>query len=203
MQAVAVILDRISTIRERIGMSPVDTPFAPQLERAVEKLGGARYAVASSGYVTLGQAVAGALSPSPVSPTDAGWAPPLPGLPSSGFGFRTDPFTGERKFHTGVDIGAPAGTPIHAAGAGVVSYAGPRGGYGNVVIIDHPDGKQTYYAHQSRIDVTVGRQVVAGQTIGAVGSTGRSTGPHLHFEVREDGKPIDPALIFPDYGGHT
>ncbi len=118
---------------------------------------------------------------------------PLPGFEfGSGFGMRTDPIDGSQKMHKGIDIGAPAGTPIAAAADGVVTWAGERGGYGRLVVIDHGDGVETRYAHQSRLDVVPGQRVTAGQTIGAVGSTGRSTGPHLHFEVRLGGEAVDP-----------
>lgn len=117
---------------------------------------------------------------------------PVDGEVTSEFGPRTHPVTGAHGHHDGIDIAAPTGTPIAAAAGGTVSYAGVMGGYGNVVIIDHPNGLQTLYAHQSRISVTVGQKVSAGQAIGAVGSTGMSTGPHLHFEVKRDGEAIDP-----------
>jgi len=94
--------------------------------------------------------------------------------------------------HTGVDFRGGTGTPILAAGAGTVVYAGPRGGYGNTVVIDHGGSLATLYAHQSAIHVSVGTVVVAGQVIGAVGATGFATGPHLHFEVRTGGTPVDP-----------
>ncbi len=111
---------------------------------------------------------------------------------TSGFGARRDPFHGGERQHHGVDFGAAAGTPIRAAAAGVVRFAGTRGGYGNVVIVAHPDGSETRYAHCRDLAVRAGEAVAAGQSIATVGSTGRSTGPHLHFEVRRDGKPVDP-----------
>jgi murein DD-endopeptidase MepM/ murein hydrolase activator NlpD len=111
---------------------------------------------------------------------------------SSGFGWRADPFHGERKFHSGVDLSAPMGTPIGAARGGTVIHAGPAGGYGNLVIVDHGDGVTSRYAHCSSIEVAKGDPVSAGQRIARVGSTGRSTGPHLHFEVRNAGTAIDP-----------
>jgi murein DD-endopeptidase MepM/ murein hydrolase activator NlpD len=111
---------------------------------------------------------------------------------SSGFGPRTHPIYGDTRVHKGTDFAAPSGTPIAAAGAGTVVAAGPQGGYGNVVIIDHGNALATLYAHQSRLAVVVGQTVVAGETIGAVGSTGNSTGPHLHFEVRLYGTPVNP-----------
>lgn len=123
---------------------------------------------------------------------------PLPGYYeiSSPFGWRTHPLTGQKKLHTGTDIPAPTGTPIHAAGDGVVIYAGWYGAYGNAVIIDHGKGYSTLYGHQSKIAVSTGQQVKAGQVIGNVGSTGWSTGPHLHFEVRIAGNPTDPLQYF-------
>ena len=94
--------------------------------------------------------------------------------------------------HSGLDIAAPNGTPIKAASGGTVSFAGTSGGYGNLVIIDHENGVQTYYGHCSKIYVSVGDEIIAGDTIAAVGTTGFSTGNHLHFEIRKDGKTINP-----------
>ena len=108
------------------------------------------------------------------------------------FGPRTHPITGESKVHTGVDIAASQGTPIKAAGDGVVKMAGANGGYGNWTLIDHGGGLATGYAHQSRIAVSIGQHVSTGEVIGYVGSTGASTGPHLHWEVRVNGNPVDP-----------
>lgn len=121
---------------------------------------------------------------------------PVPGPITSPFGNRLDPYYHVWQLHTGVDIGAPAGTPIVAAAAGRVSQAGWFGGYGNYTCIDdgQADGQRlsTCYGHQQKILVTPGEQVNAGQVIGLVGSTGASTGPHLHFEVRLGGRPVDP-----------
>ena len=122
---------------------------------------------------------------------------PVPGQVGSGFGMRVHPIYRVRKMHTGVDIGAATGTPVKAADAGKVFYTGRRGGYGNTVMIDHgvdSRGRQivTLYAHLSRITCKVGDTVARGQAIGAVGSTGISTGPHLHFEVRVNNEPVDP-----------
>jgi murein DD-endopeptidase MepM/ murein hydrolase activator NlpD len=121
------------------------------------------------------------------------WRNPVAGRVTSTYGRRVDPINGGARDHHGVDIAAPRGTPIGAAAAGTVVFAGRRGGYGNTVIIEQPDGKQTLYAHAEELLVKAGERVNAGQTIATVGSTGRSTGPHLHFEVRENGQPIDPS----------
>jgi len=111
---------------------------------------------------------------------------------SSGFGYRSDPFTRRAAFHAGIDFKGPRGTPIFAAAKGVVSFAGRRQGYGNCIEISHGNGLVTRYAHMSRLGAHFGQKVDAGQAIGAMGSTGRSTGPHLHFEVRLHDRPINP-----------
>jgi murein DD-endopeptidase MepM/ murein hydrolase activator NlpD len=112
---------------------------------------------------------------------------------TSGFGYRTDPVTGAQAFHSGLDLGAACGTPIKAAGTGVVISAGfNTGGYGNMTLINHGGGLSTLYGHQSSIIVSAGQNVSQGQVIGYVGSTGKSTGCHLHFEVRVNGNPVDP-----------
>lgn len=135
--------------------------------------------------VLMRQRVASAVTP-------AGW-PVRGGWISSPFGPRIDPFTGRPSFHPGVDIADPIGTPIHAMAAGIVTYAGEDGGYGMLVRIADGDGRTTYYGHTSKILVSLGQLVQKGQLIARVGSTGRSTGPHLHFEVRQNGDPVNPA----------
>jgi murein DD-endopeptidase MepM/ murein hydrolase activator NlpD len=117
---------------------------------------------------------------------------PVSGPVVSGFGYRTDPITGQQAFHAGIDFAASCGTPIKAGGAGVIFSAGPNGGYGNATVINHGGGLATLYAHQSSIAVSVGQVVEQGQVIGYVGSTGKSTGCHLHFEVRVNGTPVNP-----------
>jgi murein DD-endopeptidase MepM/ murein hydrolase activator NlpD len=111
---------------------------------------------------------------------------------SSGFGYRSDPFTHSGSFHPGLDFRGPYGAPIYAAARGVVSFVGQRSGYGNCVEVTHGDGLVTRYAHMSAFHAHTGEQVNAGEQIGAIGSTGRSTGPHLHFEVRINDRPVNP-----------
>jgi murein DD-endopeptidase MepM/ murein hydrolase activator NlpD len=120
-------------------------------------------------------------------------ARPVPGGIVSPFGPRYHPILHYTRMHSGSDMSAGSGTPIHACRAGTVVTAGSQGGYGNTVIIDHGGFMATLYAHQSRIAVSNGQHVEAGEIIGYVGSTGMSTGPHLHFEVRLSGNPVDPA----------
>lgn len=114
---------------------------------------------------------------------------------TSGFGTRARPLGAGSEVHPGVDLGAPAGTAIRAVKEGVVRYAGARGGYGNCVIIDHPDGTETRYAHCATVGVAAGAVVRAGEDIATVGSTGWSTGPHLHFELRVKGVAVDPGAL--------
>lgn len=111
---------------------------------------------------------------------------------TSNFGWRVHPILGTERFHSGTDFGADHGTPILAAAPGTVIVADWYGGYGNAVVIDHGGGITTLYGHCSELYVSEGQTVVAGQAIAAIGSTGLSTGPHLHFEVRENGDPVDP-----------
>jgi murein DD-endopeptidase MepM/ murein hydrolase activator NlpD len=115
------------------------------------------------------------------------------GYISSGFGERVDPFTGGEEFHEGIDFAAPEGTPIHAVAAGIVTMAGPHGGYGNMVQIDHGNGYSTRYGHAEKVLVHVGETVQRGDVIALLGSTGRSTGPHVHFEVLKNGHEVNPA----------
>lgn len=118
------------------------------------------------------------------------------GIITSRFGGRRDPVFGGRKNHAGIDIGVGHGTPVYAAGSGYVQHAGWYFGYGNFIKISHEFGYQTAYAHLSSIDVEQGTYVKKGQFIGRVGSTGYSTGPHLHFELIKDGKQINPMTMF-------
>lgn len=120
---------------------------------------------------------------------------PVAGTVSSSFGMRHDPIHGKKGFHGGVDIAAPAGAEIKAASGGKATFSGTRAGYGNIVEIDHGGGMVTRYAHNSANLVVAGEQIKAGQVIAIVGRTGRASGTHLHFEVRQDGRPVDPASL--------
>jgi murein DD-endopeptidase MepM/ murein hydrolase activator NlpD len=158
-------------------LSEQNTPFAQALERARQNHG-----------LTLG--VRGVVEALPTTrPTPAAIRY------SSGFGYRIHPLMGTRRLHAGLDMAAPAGTPIFAAGSGVVRSAGWGGGYGNLVQVDHGNGLVTRYAHLSQMNVTGGQPVGNGALIGLMGTTGASTGSHLHFETRIHGTPVNPACF--------
>ncbi len=118
---------------------------------------------------------------------------PVDGRLLSAFGRRMDPFSGEGALHRGVDIGAPFGTAVHATADGVVVFASVMNGFGRVVVVDHGNGFQTYYAHLSRLAVVAGQEIRQGGVVGALGASGRTTSPHLHYEVRRFGTPQNPA----------
>ena len=133
----------------------------------------------------------------PSASAGGGWVWPCAGCPqTSAFGWRTHPIFGDRRLHAGIDLGAPTGTTVRAAAGGTVLIAGPTGGYGNFVVVDHGSGLSTAYAHMDSVSVRAGQSVQPGQKVGEVGSTGNSTGPHLHFELRRNGDPIDPLSQF-------
>jgi len=117
---------------------------------------------------------------------------PVVGVLRSSFGGRSDPFSGEGAFHTGIDLQTPAGTPVHVTGDGVVISAGWSGRYGKLVVVDHGNRLDTYYAHLSQLMVIPGQEVRRGEVIALSGSSGHATGPHLHYEVRLSGTPINP-----------
>ena len=131
------------------------------------------------------------------SPIGAGWE----SVVTSEFGYRNDPFTGETRGHTGMDLAVPTGTPIRAALPGTVTVSQYNSSYGYYVIIDHGNGLSTLYGHNSRLLAQVGQTVEAGDIISLSGSTGRSTGPHLHFEVRVNGERTNPRYYLPKTGG--
>lgn len=134
--------------------------------------------------------------PPPSQPSTSAMLWPSNGPKTSDYGWRTHPIFGTRRFHAGIDIGAGYGAAIYAARDGVVHTSGVMSGYGNTVVIDHGGGTATLYAHQSSLSVSAGQSVSRGDVIGYVGSTGYSTGPHLHFEVRVNGSPTDPMAYF-------
>jgi murein DD-endopeptidase MepM/ murein hydrolase activator NlpD len=159
---------------------------------------------AANGATTLGAMLRAGTSqaPSAASLFSSGSGPfaghvatvsPVEGVVSSSFGPRVHPITGQHRDHDGLDIAAPTGTAVRAITDGTVVRAEDAGGYGLLVEVDHGNGVITRYAHLSSIDVEVGQRLGVGGHLGAVGSTGRSTGPHLHVEVRVDGEPLDPA----------
>jgi murein DD-endopeptidase MepM/ murein hydrolase activator NlpD len=126
---------------------------------------------------------------------------PVKGLVTAGYGFRSSPFTGRREMHEGLDIAAPHGTPIVATADGVVSFAGPLAAFGNVVFINHGHGFTTFYAHNSSNRVQEGQRVKRGEVIATVGTTGRTTGPHVHYEIQANGATVNPFKYIVDTSG--
>ncbi|NUM89821.1 MAG: M23 family metallopeptidase, partial [Bdellovibrionales bacterium] len=124
---------------------------------------------------------------------------PTGGWFTSGFGVRSSPYTGKPTMHEGLDLANHSGSPILAPGSGVITFAGARPGYGNLITIDHGYGIQTQFGHVAKFSVRTGEKVKRGERIGTVGSTGRSTGPHVHYEVRVNGIPVDPQFYIVDY----
>ncbi|HEY3380289.1 MAG TPA: peptidoglycan DD-metalloendopeptidase family protein [Vicinamibacterales bacterium] len=148
-----------------------------------------------------GRSILPVVTPAADDEPEAALPLPLSSGISSPFGIRADPFSGTRRFHAGVDIQAAYGREVPAAGSGRVVFSGAQGGYGNTVVIEHADGIRTRYAHLASVQVGTGAVVDAGAVIGRVGSTGRSTGPHLHFEVLQDGHPVNPEVAATKYAG--
>ena len=136
-------------------------------------------------------------TPLPLDRESAGPTHPVNGVVSSRYGMRRDPLDASARFHHGLDVAAPEGTAVRAPASGRVVFAGTRGGYGQAVVVEHPDGFQTLFAHLSQIDVAVGATIDQGAVLGRVGQSGRATGPHLHFEVRKEGERIDPETWLP------
>lgn len=203
------VLNRIGEIRRQFGAAGPETGFAlsdaPQTD-------GRTVAAAerpSPGGVIVGQM--GGLAPTvtavetqharldqistaPISDQAIlNLSPPLPAMDiASEYGMRLHPIHGDHRMHHGIDLDADAGTPVSTISDGIVTFAGERGGYGNLVIVDHGGGYETRYGHQEQLTVMEGDLLRSGDVIGYVGSTGASTGPHLHFEVRRDGVSVDP-----------
>ena len=176
--------------------------IAEQLVGQIEREQAARQAAAGAGPAQVASArsepATPAARPLPAIATHAvdGTVLPVAGEISSPFGVRADPFTGAPRFHAGVDVAAPRGTAIRAVADGEVVFSGwRRGGTGRVVEVRHADGLVTSYAHAERTLVRAGQHVVAGEVVATVGSSGRASGPHLHFAATRDGQPIDPAEI--------
>lgn len=122
---------------------------------------------------------------------------------SSGYGVRNHPVTHAVRHHSGIDLAAPAGAPIRAIRGGFVIFADSLGHYGNLVVVDHGDGFVSRYGHCDKLKAHIGQRVTAGQIIATVGQTGRTTGPHLHFEVMLNGKPFDPDRLIPGLGAEA
>ena len=187
--ALAATSERVKSLQGQETHLEAESRDLAALARRAETVAAA--AAASRAAAAPVTAAAPASAPVSSSVSTGGFVWPTGGPVTSGFGYRWG------RMHEGIDIGAPEGQPIVASSAGVVSYAGVMGGYGNIVLIDHGNGITTAYAHQSAIQVSTGTSVGAGQQIGLVGNTGQSTGPHLHFEVRVGGSPRDPLGYLP------
>jgi murein DD-endopeptidase MepM/ murein hydrolase activator NlpD len=170
---------------------PLAQPSLEQLQQAVEGLD-----VATDQSTDVFTLIESRLLQTRLAALMVPSAPPVEVPVGSGFGFRSDPITGRAALHTGLDFPAETGTPIHAAAGGIVVVKEWHAAYGHVVEVDHGNGLVTRYAHCATIEVEVGALVRRGQRIATIGNSGRSTGPHLHFEVLVDGVPQDPARFF-------
>jgi len=183
----------VATAPTPASLAQTDNPSPQQIDRSIADLSALR-AEALSGQIS--RALEGGLSPTFGGDwTELADAPslwPVEGRVASGFGVREDPFNGEGAFHTGIDIDAPMGTPVRAAGDGNVAEAGMASGYGREIVLDHGHDLSTVYAHLSAFAVLPGQHVTRGQVIGYVGESGRATGPHLHYEVRVHNVPVNP-----------
>jgi len=179
----------VSEIRE-LERVELERRKAEERRRAEEQRKAAEKKISESASKDDGGAVQSA--PTPSEPDNGQFHRPVPGPITSGFGYRFHPVLKYSRLHAGVDFRAPTGTPVRAAQSGTVLIAGWKGGYGNTVVISHGNGLTTLYGHNSRLAVKAGQYVSRGQIIAYAGSTGLSTGPHLHFEVRVNGEPKNP-----------
>jgi murein DD-endopeptidase MepM/ murein hydrolase activator NlpD len=191
-QVAAQERDNVTQLRTQADGERDQVAAAEQQEQQAIEAIRARKADFEAQYNAVQAQIAASVSRGNPTPGNHRFTWPVNGSIASGFGPRTHPIYGGSRVHTGVDISASQGTPIKAAGDGVVRMAGVNGGYGNWTLIDNGDGLATGYGHQSRIAVSVGQHVSTGEVIGYVGSTGASTGPHLHWEVRVNGDPVNP-----------
>lgn len=180
-----------------------DTPSPPDVAPTITVPADAAFTVSYRADASAAHATSpeDALREAGHTVSDQGYVTPVEGARlTSSYGMRTHPITGAYVLHNGADLAAASGTPIYAAREGTViaaSYSGytPLGMSGYVVVVQHADGVVTAYGHMARIDVSVGQSVAAGDVLGAVGSTGNSTGPHLHFVVQIDGQTVDPLTV--------
>jgi murein DD-endopeptidase MepM/ murein hydrolase activator NlpD len=178
--------DRLSSARERLGAERKTQQKTLASVRESKEKWLADISALQAGSADIAARLRSGGSHSSATPSAAGLIWPVQGVLTSPYGMRWG------RMHEGIDIGASQGTPIYAAAGGTVIYAGWEGGYGNLTVIDHGNGLATAYGHQSKQSVSSGQTVARGQLIGYVGSTGHSTGPHLHFEVRVNGVPTNP-----------
>jgi murein DD-endopeptidase MepM/ murein hydrolase activator NlpD len=178
--------DRLSSTRDRLGKERKREQRTLASVRESRQKWLSDIAALQAGSADIAARIRSAGSRSSAAASAAGLIWPVQGTLTSPFGMRWG------RMHEGIDIGASMGTPIYAAAGGTVIFAGWEGGYGNLTVIDHGNGLATAYGHQSQQAVSNGQTVSRGQLIGYVGSTGHSTGPHLHFEVRVNGTPVNP-----------
>jgi murein DD-endopeptidase MepM/ murein hydrolase activator NlpD len=174
-------------LREQLGgaiSKQMQSPLETQLGEALTSLEASPYRARASRQAQPGQTSQPAQPVQPAAPSHEDSGLPVSGIISSPEGWRHDPINGETRYHAGTDIAAPLGTPIHAVAEGRVIESGRKNGYGNTVVVQTDDGRKMLYAHNNQNFVRVGDWVSRGDTIAEVGSTGRATGPHVHFEVK-------------------
>ncbi|MCU1326724.1 MAG: peptidase [Bryobacterales bacterium] len=189
MASLQLLADEVTTaygVRKQLAGSPDLIAEAPLVPTLGESLAEYNY-LRTTNLVSRGRNIFARLN---VNILPSAW--PVMGRLGDGFGTRHDPFNGEGAMHTGVDIATAFGTPVKATGDGIVRHASWYSGYGRCVIVDHGNGYETLYGHLSKIDVMEGQEIRQGEEVGRVGSTGRSTGFHLHYEVRIHSTPVNP-----------